>query len=102
MIGAAIAAWIGALVFWRELRVALRLPLRETHGIPNRDERQPSEGESSAALAAAPVCKPRNAYRLKAQSRPAVQLLESVPRLRRDGPEPSNGLSPASKAERCT
>jgi O-antigen/teichoic acid export membrane protein len=102
MIGAAIAAWIGALVFWRELRVALRLPLPETHGIPNGDERQPSEGESSAALAAVPVCKPRNAYRLKAQSRPAVQLLESVPRQRRDGPAPSNGLGPASKAESCT
>jgi hypothetical protein len=102
MIGAAIAAWIGALLFWRELRVALRLPLRETHGIPNGDERQPSEGENSSALAAVPVCKPRIDYRLKAQSRPAVQLLVSVPRQRRDGPAPSNGLGPASKAERCT
>ncbi len=53
MRGVAIAAWIGALLFWRELRVALRVP--RTHDTPIGEELQVSELETPSALAGVPV-----------------------------------------------
>ena len=75
MRGAAIGAWLGALVFWREFRVGLRVPPPETHGIPAVDERQPSEIESPAALADVPVLQTSDRLSVEqVQSRPALQL----------------------------
>jgi O-antigen/teichoic acid export membrane protein len=39
MIGAAIASWIGALLFWWQLRVALRNKARPGHGLPDQPGR---------------------------------------------------------------
>jgi O-antigen/teichoic acid export membrane protein len=82
MRGAAVAAWIGALFFWWELRAALRAPLQLRQGVSIGEQNRTGVTEIPAtAFAALPVLQTSDHGSVeRVQTRPAVQFLGAVRR----------------------